>query len=204
MFIVILTNLLSHRHSHRPFLCQALLVKIENMHKYTVINLNHLSCLFTYIRVLEVYTGTAIAHSEAPPSASGAHYRPLSPCPLVNRTRILKSLYTGRKKYKTHSILAHIYHKSLAELWFTFAERDIRQKSVSTTWKLSKKWPLGSRLVFASVLHCHWAISVPASLGKDALSNTGSDRVTTLSAAGQCHKHTCTWTVTLDYCIALV
>ena len=78
-----------------------------------------------------------LAHSEAPPSASGAHY------PWVNRTRILKSLYTGRKTYKTHSILAHIYHKSLAELWFTFAERDIPHKSVFNTWKLSKKWLLG-------------------------------------------------------------
>ena len=66
---------------------------------------------------------------------------PLSP--WVNRTRILKSLYTGRKTYKTHSILAHIYHKSLTELWFTFAERDIPHKSVFNTWKLSKKWPLG-------------------------------------------------------------
>ena len=66
---------------------------------------------------------------------------PLSP--WVNWTRILKSLYTGRKTYKTHSNLAHIYHKSLAELWFTFAERDIPHKSVFNTWKLSKKWPLG-------------------------------------------------------------
>ena len=51
--------------------------------------------------------------------------------------------YTGQKTYKTHSILAHTYHKSRAELWFTFAEQDIPHKSVFNTWKLSKNWQLG-------------------------------------------------------------
>ena len=39
--------------------------------------------------------------------------------------------------------MARIYHKSLTELSFTFTERDIVQKLVYNTWKLSQKWPFG-------------------------------------------------------------
>ena len=93
---------------------------------------------FIYEPKPEFFGTQNLAHSEAPPSASGAHYRH----GLIG-PEFWNHYIPGLKTYKTHSILAHIYHKSLAELWFSFAERDIPHKSVFNTWKLSKKWPLG-------------------------------------------------------------
>ena len=61
---------------------------------------------------------------------------------MVKNARTLKSLYLCRKPYKTHSNVGRYLSKSLAELCFTFAERDIVHKWVYNTWKLSQKWPL--------------------------------------------------------------